>query len=279
MKSIVKITSIAILLTFLICLAAGCGGGIVSDETYYLYTYDAREDRFVQSRSSLRFGDDLKTFEYSFIEGQLTVSGQVEHTEVPNAYTIICSEEAVEVVTDRYKEKLVESGASEDVLSLYATLAASFTPRAQYFAYEKNLFSGDAVEMFREAGADSDSFEGVYRIDDEDYTLRLRGGNVYATDDDGNYTVKKGYYTVSRGILTLTSVNEDGTDRYENGVLYRKRYLMAKITIPEGEELLGTNLEEQLENSAFSEKINADISDYSGKTIAVLVESFFSKEL
>ena len=279
MKHIIKIIASVILLLLLVCLAVGCGGGIAADETYYLYTYDTRTDRFVRSRSALRFGEDLKTFDYTFIEGQLTVSGRVEHTDVPNAYTIVCNEEAVEVVAAHYKEKLIASSASEDVLSLYAALAASFSPQTQFFAYDGYLFSGDSVEMFREATADSDAFEGVYRIDDSDDRLRFRGGNMYAADAEGNYTVKKGYYTVSRDILTLTSVNEDGTDRYENGVLYRKRYLMAKITVPSEEELLGTSLEEHLENSNFSEKINADLSDYSGKTIAVLVESFFSKDL
>lgn len=278
MKSIIKIVAAVMLFTVLVSLV-GCNKGIVSDETYYLYTYDARTDRFIRSRSSLRFGDDLTTFEYTFIENQLKVTGRVEHSEVPDAYTIICSEEAVNIVSDRYKETLIASGASEDVLSLYGTLAAAFTPRSQFFAYEKNLFSGDSIEMFREAGPDSDSFEGVYRIDDQEDKLRLRGGEMFAADDDGNYTIKKGYYSVARGILTLTSVNEDGTDRYENGVLYRKRYLMAKITIPTNEELLGTSLEEQLESSPFASKINADISDYSGKTIAVLVERFFSKDL
>ncbi|MBO4472568.1 MAG: hypothetical protein J5765_02035 [Clostridia bacterium] len=278
MKKFSMIVAAIMLLTMLFSLAS-CNKGIVSDETYYMYTYDTRTDRFIRSRSALRFGDDLTTFEYTFIEGELTVSGVVEHTEVPNAYTIICSDEAVDLVTARYKDILISSGASDDVLSMYGTLAAAFTPRTQYFAYEKNLFAGDSVEMFREAGADSDSFEGVYRINDQEDKLRFRGGNVYAADEDGYYTVKKGYYSAARGILTFTSVNEDGTDRYEKGVLYRKRYLMAKITIPTEEELLGTSLDEQLQNSDFVSKINEDISDYSGKTIAVLVERFFSKDL
>ena len=278
MKNLLKIVAAVMLLTILVSFA-GCNEGIVSDETYYMYTYDTRTDRFIRSRSSLRFGDDLTTFEYTFIQGELTVTGVVEHTEIPNAYTIVCSEEAVDIVTSHYKDTLIASGASDDVLAMYGTLAASFTPRTQYFAYEKNLFSGDAVEMFREAGVDSDSFEGVYRINDQEDKLRFRGGNVYAADEDGNYTVKKGYYSVARGVLTFTSVNEDGSDRYEKGVLYRKRYLMAKITIPTEEQLLGTSLEEQLQTSDFVSKINEDISDYSGKTIAVLVEQFFSKDM
>jgi len=278
MKKLLTIVAAIMLLAILLSFA-GCNKGIVSDETYYMYTYDTRTDRFIKSRSSLRFGNDLTTFEYTFIEGELTVTGTVEHTETPNAYTIVCGEEAVDIVTARYKDVLISSGADDDVLSMYGTLAAAFTPRTQYFAYEKNLFAGDSVEMFREAGADSDSFEGVYRIDDQDDKLRFRGGNVYAADEEGNYTVKKGYYSVARGILTFTSVNEDGSDRYENGVLYRKRYLMAKITIPTEEELLGTSLEDQLQTSSFVSKINEDISDYSDKTIAVLVERFFSKDM
>ena len=278
MKNLLKIIVIMLLIACVASLTVGCKKEIKSGEDYYLYVFDTSSDRFVRTTTSLKFGEGFKTFEYTFIEG-LTVSGTVEHSEKPDSYTISCNEEAVALVTARYKENLEKSGADENEIALYEALAEGFTPQAQYFVYEGNLFMGDAVEMYHEPGGDSDSFEGIYRIDDQSDKIRLRGGNMYGVDDDGEYTVKKGYYSVSRGILTLTSTNEDGSDRYENGVLYRQRYLMAKITLPEEEKLIGTTLEEQVKSSPFISKINSEISEYYGQTISVLVEQFFAKEI
>ena len=133
--------------------------------------------------------------------------------------------------------------------------------------------------MYHEPDSARESVEGIYRIDDSEEKLRLRSGIMYGADDKDDYTVKQGYYSYSRGILTVTFTNPDGSDRYENGVLYRKRYFVAKITIPDGGTLLGTSLEEHLESSAFVSKINAQISEYSGKTITVLTDSFFARSL
>ena len=271
---------IALLLVLTFVAATGCGSsGIKAKENYYLYTYDAKTNSLVKMGTSLRFGDKLETFEYTFGGDELTIGGKVEHTAVPDAYTITCNEEVVALVKERYRQSLVDGGADKQTLDLYDSIAVSFTPRSQYFAYEGSLFLASSIELYHEVGKDSDSFEGVYNVDDSDESLRLRGGYMYGKDKNGEYTEKKGYYTVSRGILTLTSTNEDGTDLYVEGVLYRKRYLMAKITIPEDGNLLGTDFDDQLDSSAFVKSINARKSEYSGKTITVLAEKFFARKI
>ena len=116
-------------------------------------------------------------------------------------------------------------------------------------------------------------------MDSSEDLVKLRGGYAYSQDENGEYTFKSGKYTIARGILTLISLDENGNEKYKDGILMRKRYLMAKITIPSSGELLDKSLDEQLESSAFVSKINADISDYSGKTIAVLCDSFLSNEM
>ena len=274
----IKIIACIALLALLPVALFGCKGTIVSGETYYLYNYDSTTDRFVNMRTSLSFGEGLSTFEYTFAMGDLTISGNVEHTEIPDAYTIVCGEEVVSLVTERYKSHLVASEADAGTIEFFDALAKTFTPRAQYFSYNGYLFSGETVELYHEADENADSFEGVYCVDDSDDTIRLRGGSVYTKDEDGAYTVKGGYYTVARDILTLTWIDDNGNDMYKNGVLYRERYLMAKVTIPTGDALVGTSFEELLERSDFVNKINARISDYSGKTITVLTYGFFSKD-
>ena len=279
MKKAIKILSVFLLIAFVALSAYGCKKGIVSGETYYLCVYDAGTDRFVRRGASLRFGDGLTTFEYCLGEGDLTITGSVEQTQNPNTRILSCNEEMISLVNERYRKSLIESGVEQSSLELYDALAANFTARSQYFIYEDTLFAGSSVELFRTPDADSDSFEGIYRLDSEDTMIRLRGGYMYEADGNGEYTRKSGRYTAARGILTLTSMNADGSDRYENGILYQKRYLMAKITIPESDTLLGTSLEEQMESSKFIKKITADLSAYSGKTICVLSEQFFSKDL
>lgn len=279
MKKFIKIVAVVLIAVFALLFTAGCKKKIVSGETYYMYTYDSRTDRFVKTGTSLKFGKDFKTFEYSFVNKYLSVMGTVEHSKVPNAYTISCNKEASDVVVERYREALASSGASQEVVALYEAMADTFTPQAQYFVYEDKMFLGSAVEMYHEPDSARESVEGLYRIDDSEEKLRLRSGVMYGADDKGGYTVKQGYYSYSRGILTVTFTNADGSDRYENGVLYRKRYFVAKITLPKGGTLLGTTLEEHLESSAFISKINTQISEYSGKTITVLVDTFFARSL
>lgn len=268
-----------IVLVLTLSLAAGCKPKIKAGKDYHLYTYDAKSDRFVKMGASLSFGKDLSTFEYTFSEGDLTIYGGVEHTEKPDSYTISCSEEIISLVTERYRKSLVDGGAEQSKIDLFDAIAATITPRTQYFAYDGKLFTGSAVELFRVAEDGCDSFEGLYRTDSNTDIIRLRGGFVYSEDENGECTVKSGRYSVSRGILTIISMDEKGNDRYQNGILMRKRYLTAKITIPSDGELLGTSMDEQIEKSAFVTKINADISDYSGKTIAVLCESFLSNDM
>ena len=267
------------LISLLAAVAFGCKSGIKEGETYYSYKYDARTDSFIKMGSHLTFGENFETFEYSFGAGDLSFFGSVEHTDCPDSYIISCGEDVLTALTERYRKSLLESGATDSELELFDVLAESLTPQTQYFVHEGYFFSGDSVELYHEAGDDSDSFEGLYNRDDGKGMVKFRGGYVYTENEAGEYVEKEGRYTVSRGILTLVSLNKDGSDRYENGILYRKRYLMAKITLSEESTLIGTSFDEQMESSAFIKAISARKSEYAGKTITVLSEQFFSKEM
>ena len=279
MKKVLYFSLILILLLSVTFGAFACKSKVATGKAYYLYQYDSKSDSFVKSGTSLTFGENLTTFEYVFNDGGLKIYGAVEHTSKPDSYVITCSEEVVALVSERYRQTMVDGGADASQLDFYDTVAEGFSARAQYFSYDGKLFAGSAVELFREASKDSDSFEGVYRTDSTDDLMKLRGGYVYTADDDGEYTQKVARYSVSRGILTWISLDDKGKDRYQNGILMRKRYFMAKITIPTESELVDTSFEEMMEASPFVNKINTDISDYGGKTIAVLCESFLSYDM
>ena len=279
MKKAIKIISVFVLIALLALTACGCKSKIVAGETYYLSVYDTDTDRFVRSGAAIRFGDDLETFEYCFGDEDITVTGSVERTENPDTLIISCHEEMLNLANERYRAYLEASGADQVTIDLYDAVAENLSSRSQYFVYEGNFFSATSVELFREADDHSDSFEGIYRTGSTDDLVKLRGGYIYTQDEDGEYTVKSGRYSVSRGILTWIKINEDGSEYSENGVYFRKRYLMAKITIPECSTLVGTSLEGMIDNSYFIKKITTDLSEYSGKTVCVLSEEFYSKDL
>lgn len=279
MKKFLCIIVILVLIFATAMLSFGCKSKISSGDTYHLYTYDAKTDKFVKMGASLTFGEGLKTYEYTFREGDLTINGPVEHTSVPDSYIISCADEVVSLVTKRYRDSMVENGASQSELEFFDAVSANFSPQTQYFSYDGKLFDGDSVELFRCGDEDPDSFEGVYRMDSADTLTKLRGTFAYTADEKGEYTVKSGRYTVSRGILTIISLDDKGNDRYQNGILMRKRYLMAKITIPADGELISTSMDEQVQSSKFISKIKANLSEYSGKTIAVLCDSFYSNSM
>ena len=260
-------------------MSFACKNKVSSDKEYHLYTYDAQKDSFVKMSASLRFGADLSTFEYTFGDGDLTIIGAVEHTKTPDSYVITCGDEVVSLVRDRYRKSMVEGGASEEELAVFDVIADSLDAKSQYFVYDGKLFTADAVELFRCGDEKSDAYEGIYRMDSADTLTRLRGGFAYTQDDNDEYTVKSARYSVSRGIMTIISLDENGKDRYQNGVLMRKRYLMAKITIPSEGELLETDFDEQLKTSAFVSKIKENASEYAGKTIAVLCEAFYTDKM
>ena len=273
-------TLLILLLVMGACVGAfACKASIQTDKAYQRYVYDARTDSFVKMGTSIVFTDDFKGFEYSFGGDAITIYGTVEHTDTPESYIITCNEEAISVVSKRYRETLIAGGADQTQIDFYDAVAANLTPKTQYYVYDGKLFTADAIELFRKAEDGSDSFEGLYRMSSSEDLVRLRGGYAYTKDEDGEYTYKNGRYTVSRGILTLVTLDENGKDKYQDGVLMRKRYLMAKVTVPSDGELVETSLEEQLQTSAFVSKITADISAYSGKTIAVLCDEFLSKDM
>ena len=279
MNARIKIIAFLLLLAAVAALAVGCESGIVSGETYYLYSYDTRTDRFVKMGPSLKFGDGLKIFTYSFGDGDSEIMGTVERTQKPDAFLIQCNKEVITLVTERYKAALVASGADERRLALFNALSANVTPQAQYFSYDGNLFLGSAVELYHAAGKDSDSFEGLYHMDDSDALIRIRGGYFYTADEKGEYTVKSSYYTISNGIMCVVSLDKNGRERYVDGVLVRKRYLMAKVSVSSSDDLLGTDLDEQMESSFFVKGIKAEKDAYAGKTVTVLCDSFFSQKI
>ncbi len=277
-KRIIALCSIVILL-MIVTLSVGCESGISAGKSYYLYTYDTRTDRFVRKGPSLKFTDGLKGFEFSYGTGDLTISGRVNHTKRPDSYIVSCNEEVIAVVNERYKQSLIAAGADQETIDFYEAVAENFSAESQYFSYNGKLFLGSAIELYHLPDKSSDSFEGYYYIESSDDPVRLLGGYLYTKDDSGNYTVKSGSYTVSNGILTLISLNDRGQPLYQNGMLYRKRYLMAKVTIPTGGSLVGTSMEDQLNTSAFVKKVSEDMEHYSGKTVAVLCEQFFAQKM
>ena len=97
--------------------------------------------------------------------------------------------------------------------------------------------------------------------------------------DDKRYHFRSAFNTETGAYARTGILDENGKDKYQNGILMRKRYLMAKVTIPTKDTLLDKDFEEQMKSSAFASKINADISAYAGKTIAVLCDSFYSNDM
>ena len=279
-KFLVVVLSLLLLVT--VCAASfGCKKKEVKgDSDYYLYSYDMNTKSFVKVGASVRFNDDLTEYIYTFNDGSLTIGGKATHSDVPNMYTLECKAEQIELVTNKYRQYLVSSGASAEELETFDILKNSISPQMQLISYEGSLFTSASVELFHaQDEGKSDVFEGEFIMTATGEAVSLHGGNLYTTDDDGNYTVKAGYYTVSNGILTLTTVDADGKDAYTNGVLTRKRYLMAKMTMPAEFDLIGTDFEEETEESKWYSLIKDEFDSYAGKTIALLTDSFYSASL
>ena len=188
MKKALYVFLILLLISSVLLGASACKAKIKTDRKYYTFTYDSRSDSFVKMGSSLRFTDDFDSFEYSFGESDLSVFGAVEHTDEPDSYVITCSDEVINMVTDRYRQSMVDNDATQEELAFFDVLAANFVPRAQYFAYDGKLFTGDSIELFHAADKDSDSLDGLFRMDSTDEFVRLRGGFAYTKDEDGEYT-------------------------------------------------------------------------------------------
>ncbi|MBP5404973.1 MAG: hypothetical protein J6Y74_03395 [Clostridia bacterium] len=281
MKKFLSIVLSLLLLITLCALSFGCKKKEVrGDSDYYLYAYDMDSRTFVKAGASVRFSDDLTEYSYTFNDGSLTISGKATHSDVPNMYTLECHAEQIELVTNKYRQYLVSSGASSKEVESFDLLKASISPKMQLIAYGGSLFTSSSVELFHvSADGKSDAFEGEFVMTASGETVSLHGGNLYTADDDGKYTVKTGYYTVSNGILTLTTVDADGKDAYTNGVLARKRYLMAKITLPAELDLIGTDFEEQMEEAKWYSLIKEEYASYAGKTISLLTDRFYSASL
>jgi len=277
MKRVFFILTVSVLLLACASLSFGCSKGIQEDKIYHCYTYDAVTNRFVDLGAAISFGDGFESFRYDFSGGDLSITGSAVHTNAPDSYMISCDEEMITVVVERYREKLKTEEGSEDTLALFDAISAFETPSAQFFSYNGYLFLGESLELYHAADKDSDEVEGYYHMEGSTDLVYLHGGDMYVKDEKGNYEDKRGYYTMNSDILTLTSVDEKGQDAYKDGVLLRKKYLMAKVTIPTEGELLGTSLEERMETSDFSNVINSEFSDYSGKTITVFAEAFFAR--
>ncbi len=280
MKKFYKVAVFLLILIFAFSALSGCKATLKAGKAYHLYTYDVGSDRFVKLGSAITFGKDFKTYDYTFMDGSLTIHGNVTHTSKPDTYLFTCSEDVNTVVKEKYREYLLSANADEGMMEIFNALSDSFTANMQLVQYNGYLFSLRAVELAHTVtDANPSSFEGEFMMTANGEKLRFRGNTAYSADTDGNFTVYAGYYEASNGILTFTTVDEKGKDKYVDGVLYRKRYLMATISFPEMFEIIGTDFEEQLEEAQFVKNINSEISEYSGKTIAVLADEFFAYDM
>ena len=277
MKKILSIVCFVILSLVLVCGAFGCSGSVKGNVSYNLFAYDMKTASFVKLAASVRFNSDLSGYEYVFSDGSLTLRGSVVHEVRPDRYTLICSEDAVSVVKEKYKQQLVDGGASSEELNDYQMVSEGLTPKMQLLNYNGYLFSPSSVELFHSASSDrTDRFEGRFVMTANAKMVELKGGTLYSDDGDGNLTVKSGYYTVSNGIMTITFTDKDGKDSYDNGVLNRKKYLMATVAFADDFELIGTDFEDQMNDSEWLKLMKSDLDAYSGKTYAVLTDEFYS---
>ena len=262
------------------CGAFGCRRSIKGDSPYSLYAYDMQKGVFVKLDASITFNSDLSEYEYTFYDGSLTIRGGVTYEEEPDRYTLTCSKDAVTLVKDRYEQQLIDAGASEDELNDYRMIKEGFLPQMQLLSYNGYLFSARSVEMFHAADAEgTDQFEGRFVMTSNGKMVELKGGYLYSDDDEGEFTVKSGYYTVSNGMLTVTTTDKDGKDSYIDGVLARKKYLMATVTFSLDFELIGTDFEEQVDGSEWLKLMKSDLDAYSGKKYAVLTDEFYATDL
>ena len=280
-KIIGSLTLAILILTLCLTSLAGCDKSLKAGEIYYLYAYSVKEDRFVKVGSSIVFGKDFKTYSCRFIDGTMLVRGAAEHNTKPNYYSLTCSEDVIPVLVQKYRDYLISSGASEETMSYFNTLSDKFSPDMQLFDYGSYLFEASSAELAHSvvSGEKSDSFEGEFVMTATGDTLKFKGGTAYSKDDGNEYTIRAGYYTVSNGFMTFTTLDDKGNDKIVDGVLYRKRYLMAKVTFPDNFEFVGTDLEGQEQDVDWLKTINAQLSAYSGKTVSVLCSQFYSTEM
>lgn len=280
-KVLTFISLIVILLA--VCLGSfGCGKSVKGDETYYLYVYDMGTASFVKLPASVTFNDDLTQFEYVFNDGSLSIRGAATHETKPDRYTLTCSKDAISVVTEKYEQQLIASGASAEEINDYKLIKESVTPQMQLLYSDGYLFSARSVELFHVATSGrSDVFEGEFIMTGDGKKVSLKGGTLYMEENsgDGKFTVKMGYYTVSNGIMTVTLTDKDGKETYTNGVLDRKKYLMVTVSFGDEFELVGTDFEEQVESSEWLKMMQSELSSYVGKKYALLTDEFYSTEL
>lgn len=281
MKTSYKAIFALFIIVVVVCSFACCSDSLKAGKPFYLYQYDASSDRFVKVGASVVFGKNLESYTYVFNDGTLSIHGSVSHSDDPSSYTLHCSEDVVPVVVEKYREYLISSGASDSTMELFNFMSEHFTPETQLLSYKKFLFTARSVELVHSvsAGDNASSFEGEFTMTATGEKLKFKGGSVYSPDEKGDFTIYEGYYSVSNGILTFTNVDEKGNDKYEDGVLYRKRYLMATVSFSDDFSITGTDFEEQLEDADWVKRINSELSAYSGKTVAVLSDEFYSYEM
>jgi len=279
MKGFFKFICMVLLVGVLCAAFFGCDNSIKGNTEYFVYQYDIASDSFVNLGTSVKFNEDLTEFDYKFNDGSLVIHGAVRASTSPLMYTLTCGEDVRTIVLEKYRQSLVDSGADSETIKAFDIMKTGFSPTTQLLRYKNNLFKSTSVELCHVADEQSDSFEGIFMMTATGDKVRFKGGYMYATADDGNYSVKSGYYTASNGILTLTFVDNEGKDQYKNGVLYRKRYLMATVEFPADFELIGTDFEEQMTNSDWWQSIKEGFDSYAGKTISVLTDEFFSSDM
>ena len=280
MKKVISFISFIILVFALTCGAYGCSDTVKGNATYDLYAYDMKTASFVKLAASVTFSSDLTEYEYVFLDGSLSIRGSVTHEDAPDRYTITCSDDAISVVKEKFKQQLIASGASSEELNDYEMASQGVTPQMQLLYSGGYLFSPSSVELFHSADSDrTDRFEGRFVLSSDGKMVELKGGILYSQDDKGDCTVRSGYYTVSNGFLTITFTDTDGKEKYENGVLSRKKYLMATVSFSDNFELIGTDFEDQMNSSEWLKLMKSDLTAYAGKKYAVLTDEFYATDM
>jgi len=280
MKKMFRVCIFIVVLLSILLSVFSCKSELKSGKEYFLYQNDMKSNTFVKLGSYVVFTDDFSVYEYLFNDGSLTIRGSVIHHTDPDTYTLICSQDAITVVQNKYRQQLIDQGATDDEIRDFDVVKEGVSPVMQLYYYGGKLFAGNSIELYHSSSSEnSDTFEGEFVMTANGKVVLLKGGVLYTRDSTEDEYEKGGYYTVRNNIMTLTMVDSDGKDLYNDGVLSRKKYFMAKITFSDEVEIVDTDFEEQMEVSDWYRAINNELDSCYGKTITVLTDQFFSAEM
>lgn len=279
-----KVILISVLLTIIICSLFGCSNSIQNDETYHCYTYDLNSHKFLKYGPSITFNNNLSGYSFDYGDGSIVLKGSVQKLSSPESLIITCNEDAVAVLKAKYRANLIASGADDLTIEAIDLIMESLDPKQQLFIYDGKLFADDGIELTRKIDSETynaktnySTFEGEFTLVSDNSTVYMSSnGKMYTAAEDGKYTVQSGYYTVRNGFMTITTTDSSGNDKYVDGLLYSKRYFMATISFPTNIEIISTDFDELTQNSDWYSTFVEQIELYQGKTISVLVDSFYT---